>query len=248
MFLEEARRRLPEPLDREQLHRLADEAAHLEDARYLTFEDAFRGSREEIKKRVAVYLPVLREGSGPDRRPILDVGCGRGELLEVLREHGLPASGIDSNRAAVEQCQVRGLDAAASDAFDALAKVPDGTLGALTAIHVVEHLPMDLLFRLLDEALRVLRPGGVAIFETPNPQNVLVGSSTFYIDPTHRNPVHPQTLHYLVEARGMIRVETLLLHPYPVEKRVPDGDSLLARTFNDYFYGPQDYAVIGRRP
>jgi len=135
-----------------------------------------------------------------------------------------------------------------NDAFDALAKVADGSLGAITAIHVVEHLPMDLLFRLLDEALRVLRPGGVAIFETPNPQNVLVGASTFYIDPTHRNPVHPQTLHYLVEARGMIRVETLPLHPYPPEMQIPDGDSALARAFNQYFYGPQDYAVVGRRP
>lgn len=248
VFLEEARRRLPEPLDREQLQRFAEEGSHLEDARYLGFEDAFRGSREEIKKRVAVYLALLREGSGPDRRPILDVGCGRGELLEVLRDHGLPASGIDSNRAAVEQCQARGLDAATSDAFDALAKVPDGSLGALTAIHVVEHLPVDLVFRLLDEALRVLRPGGVAIFETPNPQNLLVGACTFYVDPTHRNPVHPQTLHYLVEARGMVRVETMLLHPYPAEKRIPDGESVLARTFNDYFYGPQDYAVVGRRP
>ena len=111
MLLEEARRRLPEPLDQEQLQRFADEASHLNDARYLGFEDAFRGSREEIKKRVAIYGPMLRDGSGPDRRPILDIGCGRGELLEVLRDQGVPAAGVDSNRAAVEQCQSRVLPA-----------------------------------------------------------------------------------------------------------------------------------------
>jgi O-antigen chain-terminating methyltransferase len=168
-------------------------------------------------------------------------------LLELLRDEGLPASGVDSNRAAVEQCTSRKLDVSAGDAFEALHKISDGTLGALTAIHVVEHLPLALLFKLLDEALRVLRPAGVAIFETPNPQNLLVGACNFYVDPTHRNPIHPQTLQYLVEARGMVRVETLMLHPYPPEKRLPE-DSPLARTFNDYFYGPQDFAVVGRRP
>jgi O-antigen chain-terminating methyltransferase len=200
-----------------------------------------------IKKRVAVYLPALREGAGPERRPIFDFGCGRGELLELLRDEGLPASGVDSNRAAVDKCRAQGLDASAGDAFEALSKIPDQSLGGLTAIHVVEHLPLALLFKLLDEALRVLRPGGVAIYETPNPQNVLVGACNFYVDPTHRNPIHPQTLQYLTEARGMVRVETLMLHPYPEEKRLPE-DSALARTFNDYFYGPQDFAVIGRRP
>jgi len=93
----------------------------------------------------------------------------------------------------------------------------------------------------------VLRPGGIAIFETPNPNNVLVGATNFYLDPTHRNPVHPQTLQYLVEARGLIQVETMMLHPYPEEMRIPE-DTPVARIFNEYFYGPQDYAVVGRRP
>jgi SAM-dependent methyltransferase len=248
VLLEEARRRLPEPFDRDQLEQLASEAAHLDDARYLGLEDAFRGSRDEIKQRLAVYLPQLREGAGPEKRPILDIGCGRGELLEILRDEGLPASGVDSNHAAVDQCRALGLDAVAGDGFEVLRKIPDGSLGGLTAIHVVEHLPQPLVFKLLDEALRVLRPGGVAIFETPNPQNILVGACNFYIDPTHRYPVHPQTLHYFAEARGLVGVETLQLHPYPPEKRLPEAESALARVFNDYFYGPQDFAVVGRRP
>jgi 2-polyprenyl-3-methyl-5-hydroxy-6-metoxy-1,4-benzoquinol methylase len=239
----------PAAADAGQVEALAAESSHLWDATYLHFEDEFRGSREEIKQRVSVYLPKLRAaGAGTETFPILDVGCGRGELVEVLRAEGLAASGVDANRAAVEQCRERGLPVDLRDAFEALGQVADGSLGGLTALHVVEHLPFSLVLKLLDEALRVLRPGGIAIFETPNPKNVLVGSASFYLDPTHRNPVHPQTLHYLMEARGLVRVEAMMLHPWPAEARLPDADSELARRFNEYFYGPQDYAVVGYRP
>ena len=148
----------------------------------------------------------------------------------------------------MEECKRLGLDVSLGDAFEKLGNIADASLAGLTAIHVIEHLPYAMLLRLLDEALRVLRPGGVAIFETPNPTNVMVGSCNFYIDPTHRNPVHPQTLRYLFEARGMLRVETIPLHPCAPGMRVPDDDSVLARRFNEYFYGPQDYAVLGYRP
>ncbi len=249
LLLEEARRRLPGPLDGKQLETFAAELPHVADARYLGFEDAFRGSREEIKERIAIYVPRLKaaqETTGG--APVLDVGCGRGELLEMLRGSGVKASGVDSNGAAIEKCRELQLDATAGDAFDVLAKVPDGSLGGLTALHVVEHLPFELVVRLLDESLRVLRPGGIVIFETPNPTNVLVGASNFYIDPTHRNPVHPQTLHYLFEARGLVQVETLMLHPFPKEMQLPESGSPVARFLNEHFLGPQDYAVIGRRP
>jgi len=238
----------PAPVGAENGPSVAAESAHLWDAIYLHFEDEFRGTREEIKARVAVYLPKFREaGAGTEAAPILDLGCGRGELLEVLRTEGLVASGVDTNRAAVEQCRQQGLSVELGDAFDVLRKLPEASLGGLAALHVVEHLPFPLVLKLLDEALRVLRPGGVAIFETPNPKNVLVGSSNFYIDPTHRNPVHPLTLRHLMEARGLVGVETMMLHPLPPEARVPDASSELARRFNEYFYGPQDYAVVGRR-
>ena len=248
LLLEETKKRLPQALDEKQLKAFADELPHVPDASYLHFEDEFRGSREDIKSRVAIYIPKLRAAqAGSDRAPILDLGCGRGELLEVLRAEGLKASGVDSNSAAVDQCRELKLEVVIGDLFEVLAKAPDGSLGAVTAMHVVEHLPFPLLLKLLDETLRVLRPGGIAIFETPNPQNILVGASNFYLDPTHRNPVHPQTLRYLVEARGMIQVESLMLHPYPKEMHLPE-DTPVARIFNEYFYGPQDYAVLGRRP
>jgi O-antigen chain-terminating methyltransferase len=248
LLLEEARRRLPEPFDATQLQTFANELPNIADAGYLTFEDAFRGPAAEIKERVSIYVPRLRAaGAGTDDAPILDFGCGRGELLEVLREQGLKASGVDSNAAAVDNCRKLELDVVLGDAFDVLGKLPDGRLGGLTALHVVEHLPFSLLLKLLDETLRVLRPGGIAIFETPNPNNILVGATNFYLDPTHRNPLPPQTLQHLVETRGLARVETMMLHPYPKEMRIPE-DTAVARIFNEYFYGPQDYAVVGRRP
>ena len=249
LLLEETRRRLPKPLDEKQLQTFANELTHVQDAKYLSFEDTFRGSREDIKQRVSIYVPRFRAAeAGTDKAPILDVGCGRGELLEVLRHEGLKAAGVDSNVAAVEKCRELGLDVALGDLFETLARTTDGSLGGLVGLHVVEHLPFASLQKLLDEALRVLRPGGIVIFETPNPQNILVGASNFYIDPTHRNPVHPQTLHYLVEARGMIQVESVMLHPFPKEMHIPESDSPAARFINEHFFGPQDYAVVGRRP
>jgi hypothetical protein len=176
---------------REEL-RVATQTPHLADARHPGFDDALRGSSEEIKQRVAIYLPQLREGAGPERRPILDVGCGRGELLEVLREEGLSASGVDTDPAAVVQARARGLDVAEGDPVDSLGKIGDGSLGGLTAMHLVERLPPERVSKLIDEALRVLRPGGVVILETTNPE-----------------------LHHLLEARGMAAVRTVLLHPGP---------------------------------
>lgn len=241
IILEQSRRSLPPAAPQQPA--LAAEAAGIDDAHYLSFEDAFRGSRDEIKRRVTIYVERLRGAGGP----VVDLGCGRGELLEVLRDAGVKASGVDSNQGSVDQCRQLGLDVAKGDLFETLARTPDGALGGLVALHVVEHLPFPLVIRLVDEALRVLRPGGVFILETPNPQNVLVGATTFYLDPTHRNPVHPQTLHFLFEARGLVQVENLLLHPYPDHMKLPEG-SPAAKVINAAFYGPQDFATIGRRP
>lgn len=119
-------------------------------------------------------------------------------------------------------------------------------MGSVTVFHLVEHLPFRKLIRLLDEVARILQPGGLAIFETPNPDNVLVGSRNFYYDPTHRNPIPSATLRFLVEARGLCQVKVLPLNPCDDCNRVPD-ESPLAQRFNDYFYGPQDYAVVGKK-
>jgi SAM-dependent methyltransferase len=227
---------------------LSDEDSHVLDGFYMALEDRFRGIRTEIQDRLRFYLPLLEKNRiGDQRMPILDLGCGRGEWLEILAEANLDAYGVDTNRIFIAQCMEKGLRVTEEDALQHLRSLPDSRLGAVTGFHIIEHLPLDVLIKLIDETVRVLKPGGLAIFETPNPQNVLVGSHNFYIDPTHRHPIPCLTAQFLLEARGLCDVEILQLHPYPESFNVPDGGMELARRFNAYFYGPQDYAVIGRR-
>jgi 2-polyprenyl-3-methyl-5-hydroxy-6-metoxy-1,4-benzoquinol methylase len=226
---------------------LRQEELHDMDALYAALEDEFRGSRQEIGERLSVYLPKLTEaGIGSASMPILDVGCGRGEWLELLREHQLQGAGIDLNRVVLAICRERGLQVQEAEAIEYLRSLPEASLGAVTAFHVIEHLALPQLLALLDAARRALKPGGVAIFETPNPNNVFVVSRYFYLDPTHRHPIPPLLGRFLAEARGFERVEILELHPWPVEHRLDTstGGDVAAR-FNECFYGPQDYAIIG---
>ena len=175
--------------------------------------------------------------------PVLDIGCGRGEWLELLQEEGLHARGVDANRVLVADCMERGLDVVEADLVAYLRELPDKSLGAVTGIHVVEHLPAETMMKVLDEAVRVLKPGGALIFETPNPENVLVGSYYFHFDPTHRKPLPSPTMRFLFEARGLDKVEVINLHPAQTD--LIEGDSEIVKRFNEYFYGPMDYAVVG---
>ena len=249
-LLEEARKRLPAPLDGEQLQAFEQEDLHDLDPLYVAFEDELRGPREEIQARLKVYLPLLQQAkTGPRKFPVLDIGCGRGEWLELLRQEEISARGVDFNRSMVEECRQRQLDVECADALEYLSRIPDVSLGAVTVFRMVDHLPFRKLIRLLDEVTRVLQPGGVALFETPNPNNVLVSSRNFYFDPTCRNPIPPETLRFLVESRGLCQVKVMPLNPCDPCNHVPEGqeESALVRRFNEYFYGPRDYAVIGRK-
>jgi SAM-dependent methyltransferase len=249
LLLEEARKRLPEPFDQRQLEVFAGEARHRLDAMYVHFEDEFRGTREDIKECLQVYLPILADcGAGAPERPVLDIGCGRGEWLELLTANGLSAKGLDLNRIMIDECRRMGLDVEEAEALTHLRALPDGSLGALTGFHIIEHLPFDEVVALFDEALRVLAPGGVVIFETPNPANLQVAAQYFYIDPTHRNPLPSQTVSFMAEARGFCRVKVLPLHPMPeFEADRPDRTAIDA-TLNKLLFGPQDFSVIGYRP
>lgn len=219
------------------------------DAMYLAFENRFRGSREEIKSRFAVYLPVLESaGIGSAEMPVVDIGAGRGEWVELLRERGFSGRGVDRNSAMVELCRSHNLDVLDADFSEYLRSVPDSSLGAVTVFHMIEHLPFPILISLLDECLRVLKPGGLLILETPNPTNVLVGSHTFYMDPTHLHPLPPAMLHFFVEARGYSDIRCLDLHPYPEAIRLPEDGNPVAKRVNEHFYGAQDYAIIACRP
>lgn len=242
LLLEEARRRLPEPFVQEQLEGMADEGSHVLDLLYASFEDEFRGSRQDIKERLHVYVPVLREAGITGA--IVDLGCGRGEWLEVLQDEGFEARGVEKNRAMLEQCRERSLEVIEADAITYLQGLPRESVSAVTGFHFIEHLPFETLIKLLDEVVRVLKPGGLAIFETPNPENIMVSSYNFYLDPTHRNPLPGPVARFLLESRGLSRVRVMMLNP--LEHKI-EGEGELILRFNDLFFGPRDYAVVGHK-
>ena len=217
------------------------------DEMYVGFEERFRGPWQEIKERLRSHVVRLQArrpvASG---KPLLDIGCGRGEWLELLGEAGIQAYGIDSNANAVAACERRGLPARHGDALAHLASLPDGALSALSAFHVIEHLPTEQLLRLLDEARRTLVPGGLLMLETPNPESIKVGATTFHSDPTHLRPIPPQLAEFLVDRCGFTGIEIVRLHPYPDSAFIRE-DTEAARRINELMYGPQDYAVIAQR-
>jgi O-antigen chain-terminating methyltransferase len=223
------------------------ETAHLLDPLYLSFEDRYRGTRTDIKERQRIYLSHVKASyAATDHAPGVDVGCGRGEWLDLLSEAGITARGFDLNRIAVEECRTRGLEAELADGVEALAALPTESCSAVSAFHIIEHLPFESVVKLLDESLRVLRPGGVVILETPNPGNLLVAAERFYLDPTHRNPLPSELTAWLLQARGFADVQILPLHPAQTDSLEEYSDPML-RLLQDKLFGPQDYGAIGRK-
>jgi SAM-dependent methyltransferase len=221
---------------------------HTHDAFYLAFEDRFRGARSEIKKRMRVYLPFLKRQRVTKQGRILDVGCGRGEWLEILSEAGYAkAEGVDLNASMVEQCRERKLPVSLADGISHLALLPKATMAAITAFHVIEHLSFDQLMRFIGESHRVLKPGGLTILETPNLCNILVGASDFYRDMTHRNPIHPDTISFALESVGFREVVCYFLaESKGGRKAIPQRDF----RFDDlaaYTTVPRDFAVVARK-
>ena len=222
---------------------VAEETDHLLDGFYASFEDQFRGDREEVRRRLQVYIPILKEHDITS--DVLDIGCGRGEWLELLKSEGVEAQGIDRNRVFVEECGRAGLSVIEADALTHLRSLPSESLNAVTSFHLVEHLQFEILIKLLDEIVRTLRRGGLLILETPNPENILVGSCNFYADPTHRHPIPSETLQFLLESRGLHDVKILKLRPRDEAKI--DGDSEIIKRFNELLYSAPDYGVIASK-
>ena len=237
----------------------------LDSHKYVGFEDQFRGSPEDIQRRVAEYLPMFLgigdQGSGIKASDVLDVGCGRGEFLELLRDQGITARGIDVNPAMVDVCCAQGLDAVTADALTYLRGQPDGSLGGLFAAQVVEHLEPRYLMQLLDAAFDKLRPGAPIVLETINPACWFAFFESYIRDLTHVRPVHPDTLKYLLIATGFQHVEIRYRAPYPESDKLqslaaqpPAGFENLVATLNEnvekinrLLFTYLDYAAIGKR-
>ena len=210
---------------------------------YDAFEAEFRGDAAVVSQRAETYLPIITSVSaGIPGFPVLDIGCGRGEWLQLLRDRGLAAQGVDSNPTFAAQVRALGLEVVEGDAVEYLTAAAGDSVGAVTAFHIVEHLEINALLALVREAYRVVRPGGVVIFETPNPENVVVGSCSFYNDPTHRRPIPPPTLSFYLRHAGFSNVTVTSLAPLNLVQG-PVSDAL--KPIVDRFNMGQDYAAIG---
>ncbi|WP_274427850.1 class I SAM-dependent methyltransferase [Desulfosarcina sp. BuS5] len=239
-LIDEAKKRLPDEIFNEkELLLLTDEEKHKLDPFYVEFEDRFRGTREDIKKRVEVYLPYL-EALPFKKEEIraLDLGCGRGEWLELLGEHGYKAQGIDINRIMVAKSKELGLNVQQADVREYLTSLEEESLSVVTGFHIIEHLPFQILMKMYDEVLRVLKPEGMVIFETPNPENVLVGACNFYTDPTHINPIPPKTTEFLLSKIGFNKIKLERVNK-PEDTHYEDPN------LNHLFASSMDYSVIG---
>lgn len=231
---------------------------------YVGFEDKFRGSESAIRQRQADYVEYFKGQSN-----VLDVGCGRGEFLDLLRDNGISSKGLDLNPEMVEVCKSRGLDATAADARSYLSGVADESLGGLIAIQVVEHLQPSYLTEMLGLAFDKIRPGGRIVLETINPACWVAFFESYIRDLTHVKPIHPETLQYLLQASGFANVEIVYRAPIAPEGKLQKvsarpthyGDSAtdalteLVSSFNgnvdrlnERIFSFQDFAAIATRP
>lgn len=223
------------------------------DALYSAFEDRFRGSRDIVRARVEPYVDIVSSASaGGEEAPVVDVGCGRGEWLDLLKERGLHAFGIDLNDEFAETAAGQGLKVIHGDAIVELRELPAGSIGAVTSMHLVEHLPFDRVVALIDSARAALRDGGVLILETPNPENIDVATHYFYMDPTHRNPLPPEMLRWVVEACGFREARILRLSEHrPLVAPEPVSPYSEAATAVNHYVArtrvAPDYAIVATK-
>ena len=220
---------------------------------YLAFEHIHRRP-EALEARYRMYVDMIKPAAG--EKLVVDVGCGRGELMEMLREEGLNVVGVELNPQAVEACRIKGLKVHHGDAEAFLAGLEEDSVGAVVMLQVVEHLGARKLLRLLTTAVSRLAPGGMLLAETINPACLSTLAGPFYLDITHRNPIHPQALKGLWQWLGLRDVEVLWLAPYPEKYRLEELEEGSAqagvhnrniRKLNDLLFSFQDYAVAGRK-
>jgi O-antigen chain-terminating methyltransferase len=220
----------------------------LDAAEYVAFENRFRGSAEDIRERLTPYVAYFK-----DLPSVLELGCGRGEFLELLRENDIDARGIDDNPEMVAVCKERGLSVAEADIASCLRETPPASLGGIFAAQVIEHLPPDQLREMLVSCYRALREDGRLVVETVNPRSLVALVESFYRDLSHQKPLHPETVDFLLRACGFR--EVTIHYTSPVHERskllsiTPNDAS--ARTTNENFrkinavlFGDQDYAAI----
>lgn len=218
---------------------------------YFDFEDTFRGERKKIKKELSIYLPYFKQGT------VVDLGCGRGEFLELLMENEIEAVGIDNYQEFIDYCRKRGLNVKYGDVMEYLTEVEDNSLGGIFNAQLVEHLESKQLNQFCHLAYQKLKLGASFVIETPNPMCLSMFTNAFYIDPSHNKPIHPKLLEYLVKKEGFAEVQILFPEYCKNDYRLPLLDcagSTNLKEFNDgmgllsdILFGSENYAIIAKK-
>jgi O-antigen chain-terminating methyltransferase len=228
-----------------------------EDMNFFVFEEKFRGTREDIKGR---QLKFLEYSKGCNN--VLDIGCGRGEFLEILKENGINAKGIDINEDMVIYCNSKGLNVEKADAIEYLDNLEDKSLDSIFLDQVVEHFESKYLMKLLELCYKKLKFGYYIVIETVNPLS-LTSFANFYIDLTHKKPIHPEALKFMLESAGFRDIEVKFFSPLPAEYQlktveiaedIEEKESEIIKVYNyntnklnETLFGYQDYGAIGKK-
>ncbi len=223
---------------------------------YYWFESIHRGDRDFIKKRQQQYLKYFEGCSS-----VLDLGCGRGEFLELLKERGIGGYGVDIEPDAISYCVDSGLKAVEAEAIEHLSSLEDESLDGVFISQVIEHLTPREIIKLIGLVYRKIKPGFYVVVETPNPQCLLIFASFFYADISHVQPVHPETMKFLLLSAGFSNVEVFFTNPVPKDQRLKMigtgaesvGDEIIDELnqnfekLNTILFGYMDYAVVAKK-
>ena len=210
---------------------------------YKAFEDRFRGNAEDLSRKFAVYDGLIERYESAEERFAVDLGCGRGEWLVSLMEKGWSAKGVELNPEMCLEARESGADVFEGDLLAFLKTLADESIDLLTAFHVIEHLPVDIVGEVFHESARVLKPSGCLLFETPNPENLHVGTNLFYLDPTHQKPLSPELVQFMANWSGFQIAEIARIH----SPKLYSNDGLLGQQFQTFLNYSPDYACIASK-
>ena len=214
---------------------------------YVGFENKYRGSQEEITKKLNSYVEYFENCDN-----VLDIGCGRGEFLEILKEKNISALGIDIEDNMVSMCKEKGLRVNKADALEYLNKLEDNSLGGIIMNQVIEHMEPNYLIEVINTAYKKLKPGAHFVAETINPQSMIVFTEAYFMDLSHKRMLHPYTVQFLLESSGFAEVSIRYMNKVE-DLRIPESDQLpeeinkALNKLNDVVYGYRDYAIVGRK-
>jgi SAM-dependent methyltransferase len=215
---------------------------------FFQLQGRFQSNVQADATRLEMYRSVIGNlDPKPPDGTWLDIGCGRGKWLRLARDGGNEVIGVDSNRAAIEQCREGGFQVTECDALEFLRSADDESFAVISAFHVLEHCPFEYCLNLVYQIARTLKPGGVFLIETPHAGNLLMAAEQFWMDPTHNRPIPLPLMEFLFEYCGIGVVHRFEVNPRAESEHLPFRELEVVNRLDQLLYGSQDYAMMGRR-